>query len=95
MTNDQRAKWLLEGKSCQNCLLQTVCEKNKEELLVCGDWEELKPDSAFRIIRNKFPSLISDKIFSVQPMERPSDNIYDITTVYTDKGEKNGEKEKE
>lgn len=76
MKSQTRARWLLEGKGCDNCAISISCKKNQAELLVCGSWVKIFDNSIignimFPIIRNSFPSMVRE-----QPMEAPKDSVY-------------------
>lgn len=84
MKSVTRAKWLLEGKGCDNCGHQWSCNKNKEELLVCGNWTvSLGFDASqiLKIVRVGYPNMIRGELFSEQPMVSP-EGIYHIKPKY-------------
>ena len=90
MKTATRAKWLLQGKGCDDCQRSSTCKKNQEELLVCGSWEKESDLSKLilPLIRKSYPSLIANELVSVQPMASSTGVIYGMNTVCTnDDGE--------
>ena len=84
------AKNILLGHNCGNCYkcksyFDEECEKpEKQKYYTCLEWKE---DSfigkvMFPIIRRAYPTLISNKIVSVQPMAAPSKNVFYIKPIY-------------
>lgn len=84
MNQDEYAKWLLEGKSCENCLLKLNCELRKTGVMVCEEWIQLSSDSLFKIVR---PSL--EKHFEEYEMDMPDEGIFHIEPVIKKKRGKN------
>jgi len=89
MTTAQRAKWLLEGKSCETCKYSYNCERNQKELLVCSKWEIIFNRIMMPIIRKIYPSMIKNNLVSVQQMMEPEDVIYPIEPTYGNEEKEN------
>ena len=82
MIDKEITKKLLQGAWCDNCSKRFDCnEKDKLEIKCCVNWVRDLFSDLFSMVRQVYPSKVASDLIKVQPMKKPTDQIFYLKPV--------------
>jgi len=74
-------KNLLRDNTCDNCKHSIYCPLKQNKYNTCYKYEESNINDILRIVRQSYPTMISNEIVEVQPMASMKKQIYHLKYV--------------